>query len=279
MYKIIGDSCLDLNEEEAKDPHFFRVPLTIQIDEYHILDDQHFDQADMLKKMADSPHCPKSACPSPEAYLSAYEAAEADMIFVITLSHNLSGSFNSARLAKELYDEKSANKGKVYVFSSESASSGETALAFFIRDLAEKGENFDTIVYKAQAFRDHMKTYFVLETLETLRKNGRLTGLQAFVASALNIKPVMGAHKGNIVKLDQARGTQKALQKMISLIVQEAGAAEEKRLVIAHCNCPERAKYVRDELLRKVKVKEVYITNTAGISTMYANDGGVIIAI
>lgn len=88
-------------------------------------------------------------------------------------------------------------------------------------------------------YRDRMNTYFVLESLDTLKKNGRLTGLQAFFATKLNIKPVMGADNGTIIKLDQARGIQKALQRMAEIAVKEAGTTKDKRLVIAHCNAPE----------------------------------------
>ena len=99
-------------------------------------------------------------------------------------------------------------------------------------------------------FRDHMLTYFVLENLDTLRKNGRLSGLQALFATALNIKPVMAGDHGVIVKLDQARGINKALNKMIDLAVKSAVNTEKKILGITHCNCLERALYVKDEICR-----------------------------
>ena len=116
-----------------------------------------------------------------------------------------------------------------------------------------------------------MKTYFVLETLDTLRKNGRLTGLQAYFATKLNIKPVMSAEKGVIIKLDQARGIQKALQKLVEI-------APNRRLIISHCNTPERAEYIR-ERCQAAGFKEIIITGTSGLNTMYANDGGLIVTL
>ena len=91
---------------------------------------------------------------------------------------------------------------------------------------------------KALAYRDSMKTYFVLESLDTLRKNGRLSGLQAFFATALNIKPVMGADSGTIIKLDQARGINKAIQRMCDIAVKEAGNTVDKIAVVCHVNHP-----------------------------------------
>ena len=124
-----------------------------------------------------------------------------------------------------------------------------------------------------------MNTYFVLETLDYLKKNGRLTGLQALFATALNIKPVMGADKGVIIKKDQARGIDKALAKMAKWIAAEAKEAGNKTLAIAHTNCPERAQKVKEQILSLIRVKDVYVVNTAGVSTTYAGDGGIIIAL
>lgn len=276
-YKIIGDSCLDLTEELKKDPHFQMIPLTLMVGDQTFIDDETFNQKEFLKVVKESPECPKTACPSPEMFKEAYRC-EAENVFVITLSGPLSGSYNSAVLAKSLYDEEYGHKN-ICVINSESASSGQLNIALFIRDLCEQGLPFEKIEKEALAYRDRMKTYFVLETLDTLKKNGRLTGLSAVIATALNIKPVMGAEKGNIIKLDQARGIKRALQRMTEYVVNEGGNTEEKRLVISHVNAPERAQYVKDILCAKAKFKEVVITDTAGVATVYACDGGIIVAV
>ena len=123
-------------------------------------------------------------------------------------------------------------------------------------------------------------TWFVLENLDTLRKNGRLSKVKAFVATALKIKPVMGATpEGTIVQLDQARGMNKALVKMVDFIVEKVENSEEKILAISHCNCPDRAKMIKDALLSRLSLKDIFIVDTAGISSMYANDGGIIIVV
>ena len=97
------------------------------VEEEVIIDDETFDQADFLRKVAASPKCPKSACPSPEKYMEAYRT-EAENVFVFTLSSKLSGSHNSAELGKKLYHEKYGDKN-IYVCDSQSASCGETQLA------------------------------------------------------------------------------------------------------------------------------------------------------
>lgn len=275
-YKIIGDSCLDLTEELKKDPHFQMIPLTLMVGEKSFVDDETFNQKEFLKIVRESPDCPKTACPSPEMFKEAY-CCEEENVFVITLSGPLSGSYNSAMLAKALYEEEFGHKN-IAVINSESASSGELNIALFIRDLCEQGLSFEEIEREANAYRDRMKTFFVLETLDTLKKNGRLTGLKAFMATTLNIKPVMSAEKGNIIKVDQARGINKALQKMTEYVIQQ-GKTEEKRLIISHVNAPERAQRVKEQLCSMAAFREVIITNTCGVSTVYACDGGVIVAL
>ena len=275
-YRIIGDSCTDLPEQLKKNEHFKLVPLTLIVEDFHIVDDGSFDQADFLRRVKESPNSPKSACPSPEDYMREFEYG--DDIYVITLSSSLSGSYNSAELAKKLYLEEHPDK-KIEIIDSRSASVGQTLIAMKIQELVEKGHAFENIVSAVRTFRDNLKTKFVLESLETLRKNGRLTNLQAIICSALNIKPVMGATpEGTICKLDQARGIVKALITMAKAIEHDVIKPQERILGIAHCNNYERAMFVKEEILKRIPFKDCFIVNTAGVSSLYANEGGIITA-
>lgn len=277
-YKVVVDSCGELPVELKEDPSFENVPLILTVDEEDIIDDETFDQAYFLKRVAESPNCPKSSCPSPERYMQAYDC-EAEHIYAVTLSANLSGSYNSAVLGMHLFQEQHPEK-KIHVFNSCSASVGQTLIALKIAECEEAGMSFEEVVETVEKYRDGQDTYFVLENLETLRKNGRLSNLKAFVASALKIKPVMGStDDGHICQLDQARGMNKALVKMVDYIVEKAADTENKVLAIAHCNCLERARMVKEAILKKIKVKDVVVLDTAGVSSMYANDGGIIVVI
>lgn len=277
-YKIIVDSCCELPEEYQNDPRFERVPLTLDVGDYQVLDDEHFNQKEFLDKVAAYPKAPKSACPSPERYRDAYKT-DAEHVYCVTLSSHLSGSYNSAVLGKNLYEEEYGKKD-IYICDSESASIGETQLAMKFMEWEEEGTmTFAQIIEKAEAFRDDMSTYFVLDNLETLRKNGRLSSVKAMIASTLSIKPVMGAIKGVIIQKGQSVGVKKALAKMADIIVAEGKNLDRKVLYISHCNCPGRAKLVKELLLARSKFKDVKILDTAGVSSMYANDGGVIVAI
>lgn len=276
--RIIVDSCGELTDEMKKSGMYKSAPLSMEVNGTHVADDNTFDQARFLRLLAESPHCPRSSCPSPEEYMSLYDCG-ADRVYVVTLSSELSGSYNSAELGRKLFEEEHSDK-KIYVFNSRSASVGETLIAMKIRECEERGMDFEEVKECVESYIKGQNTYFVLENLDTLRKNGRLTGIKSLVASALNIKPVMGSTPaGTICQLGQARGIKRALDKMTDHIVQNAESPEEKVLGIAHCNCPERAEKVREILLGKLKVKSSFIVNTAGISTMYANDGGIIVVL
>lgn len=274
-YKIVIDSCGELPAALLQDDRFERVPLGLEVGDYQILDDEKFDQAEFLKRVAAYPKCPKSSCPSPERYLESCRA-EVDHVYVVTLSSHLSGSYNSAELGKKLYLEKYGKK-QIHVIDSQSASGGETQIALKLVELEEKGLAFDEIVAQIEAYRDSVQTYFVLDNLETLRKNGRLSGVKALVASTLNIKPVMGADRGEIIQRSQTIGIKKALNRMSELVAGEVKSPNQRRLIITHCNAPQRAEQVKEMILSKASFKECIVMDTRGISSMYANDGGVIV--
>lgn len=279
MYKIVIDSCGELTEELKKDGHFLTVSLELEVDGCRIRDDEKFDQKDFLRRVRESVKGPKSSCPSPEEYMQSYEGEE-EHVYVVTLSGKLSGSYNSAVLGKNLYEEEHGSGKKIYVFNSRSASVGETIIGMKIQEFEDAGLPFEEVVEKTESYISSMNTFFVLETLETLRKNGRLTNLKAFIANTLNIKPVMGSTKeGSICQLGQARGINRALEKMVQNVVARTADCENRILAISHCNCPERAAEVREKLEKLVKFKKIVVIDTAGISSMYANDGGVIIAV
>ncbi|MDE6699845.1 MAG: DegV family protein [Acetatifactor sp.] len=273
-YKIVLDSCGEIPREYQNDARFESVPLGLEVGDYCILDDETFNQAEFLQKVAEYPKCPKSSCPSPDRYLSAY-TCDAERVYVVTLSAQLSGSHNSACLARNLYLEKYGEK-QIHVVDSQSASCGETQIALKIIELEAQGLPFEEIVEQIEQFRDEMFTYFVLDNLETLRKNGRLSRAKAMVASTLSIKPIMAGDCGTIVQKGQGIGIRKALGKMAEMVAQVPDA-EKRRLMITHCNAPERAELIKKLVMAKAAFRECIIMDTRGVSSMYANDGGVIV--
>lgn len=277
-YKIVMDSCGEMTEAMKADERYISVPLTLEVDGEFVVDDATFNQAEFLKKVAASPTCPRSACPSPETYRKEFDC-EAEHVYGVTLSSELSGSYNSAMLGKDMAQEGNPNK-KIHIFNSRAASVAETLIASMIAECEKLGYTFEKTVQRIEAYIASQKTTFVLDSLEALRKNGRLSLVKAFVASALKIKPVMIAtDEGTIDQIDQARGINKALIKLVEHVVERSVDGANRILGISHCNCPERAQQVKNAILEKIKVKDVIVLDTAGVSSLYASDGGIIVTI
>ena len=274
-YLILCDSGTDLTDELKAKEEVIKVPLSLMLGNEVFVDDENLDALDFLQKMKNYPDTPKSACPSPEDYLKHFD--KADEVYIITISSRLSASYNSAKIAMDMYHEEKG-KNKIYLIDSKGAAASQTLLANKIVELKNAGANYDETVKGVEELNAKKQTIFVLETLENLRKNGRLTGLKAFIAEALNIKPVMTTDKeGNIIKADQARGINKACALLAELAANHAIETGSKALVISHCNCPERAEKIKAMLEEKHKFEKVDIVPTGGLATLYAAEGGIII--
>lgn len=278
MYKIIIDSCGELFPYMKEDDRYSNVPLTLSVDGIDIVDDETFDQLDFIKRVKASPKGPKSACPAPGAYFDAIKG-EADHVYIVTLSAELSGSYNSAVVAKEMYEDEHDDK-QIHVFNSRSASIGQTLIGRQAAECEEAGMPFEKVVETVEAYIEEQHTFFLLESLDTLRKAGRLTMLKEKIANTLNLKPVMGSTpEGNIQKLAQVRGMNKALSKMADCMISVTKNCGEKVLAISHCNCLERAMQLKAEVEKRADFKKIFVVDTRGVSTMYANDGGIIMVV
>ena len=280
MMMILADSCCDLSPELLKKTQARVAPLTITIDDTHYVDDGTVDIPPYLAAMKASKNPVRSACPSPDLYAEDIKAADGDC-FIITLSSKLSGSHNAAVLGVQLAEEDMPEK-KVHVFDSESASAGETYLALMIHDLIAAGKSFEQIVETVEEKIRSMHTLFVLDSLDNLVKNGRISKTVALLANVLSIRLLMSDDGHGAIKIiSKARGIKGALTQMVETCRKhtEGLAAASQRLVISYCNCPERARQVRDMIREKCPaIGEIVMTPTSALSSMYANDGGVVIA-
>lgn len=277
--RIIMDSGGEYIDEMKASEVYRLAPLSIDIDG-EVFVDETISQEELLGRIAASPNCPKSSCPSPETYMDLYHCDEKH-VYVVAMSAPLSGSYNSAVLGKKLYEEEFGVDAKeICVINSRSASVGQSTICMKIKELDDQGMSVKEVESYMEHFIEEQTIYFVLESLDALRKNGRLTGVKSIIASALNIKPVMSADKeGIITQLSQVRGIKKALIKMVDTMVEEVKNPEEKIIGIAHCNNRERAEFVKNLIEERVNLKDIYIAETSGISTLYASDGGIVIAV
>ena len=274
-YKIVADSSCDVTDKMKREMNITLVPLTLELDGEFFVDDDTMDVDAFLKKQSASKTISKSACPSPEAYMQSYLGE--DEVVCITISSKLSGSYASAMLAKDLYLEEYPAKN-IHVFDSKGASSTQVAIAFKLEELIQKGLNFEQIVEKVEQYISELKTVFVLQKLDNLERSGRLSLLQSKIASVLNINLILGSNDGEIELLQKARGVKKAIEKMVAMIADLGGDVTEKRLVIAHCQAAEYAKLAMERASELYNFKDIIVVATRGLSSNYANSGGLILA-
>lgn len=276
-FKILADSCCDLNEELKKKLKISLVPFKIDVDDKSFIDDENLDTNKLIEAMKASPNPIKTSCPSPGDYLERYRDADVDNIYVITISKNLSGSYNSAVLAKNILEKDEPHK-RVHAFDSKSASVGETLVALKIHELIEEKFSHSEIVEKVEKYIKEMKTFFILESLDNLIKNGRISKTKGLIANVLNLKPIMGSDgDGNIELVESVRGTKKAFKRLVELIGEKGEKLEEKVLAISHANALEKALELKEEIKQRYNFKDIILVKQAGLSTAYANEGGIIL--
>ncbi len=275
-FQVIVDSCCDLTPEMRGSGLFHNISLTIYVGDSTFRDDVKLDPQDLVDAMDMCEEASHTSCPAPADYLSMYERCEGDL-YVVTLSALLSGSHNSAWQAAQIFLEEHPDRN-IHIFNSCSASSGETLIAAKIAQLAGAGLSFHEVVQVVDHYIKDMNTLFVLENLDNLRKAGRLTRVQSLITGALRVKLIMGSTpEGEICRHGQALSIKQALSKLV-VIMSEDEKHRGKTLCISHCLCRERAEMLAMLVKKSCDFSDIIITDTRGISSFYANSGGIIVA-
>ena len=273
--RIIVDSCVDFNSEVfGKEDYMERIPFKIIIDGEEILD-KNVDKTLLLEKMKNSKNKIATACPSPHEFLEALKKCKNN--FIVTISEKLSGSHNSAMLAKEMLKEESPDSF-VHVFNCKTAVSGADLVVLKVKQLIEEKVHNIEIIEQVNEYIDNMKTLFVLERLDNLAKNGRISGTKALMGSLLQVTPIMTANgEGEIILKEQVRGKKKAYNRLIDLIGEESADYKNRVLGITHINAKEKAEKLKEEIKNKYDFKDIIIFEGGGLSTVYADDGGIVV--
>ncbi len=269
---LVMDSCVDFNED-TKDME--RVPFKILIDDEE-LTDSNLDMMELIGKMKNSKKSIRTACPSPEDFINAFKKCK--NTFAVTISGPLSGSYNSAMLALNIMKEKFP-ENFVHIFDSKTAAAGQTLIAMKVKQLIDDNFNTNDIIEKTNKYIAKLRTLFILDSLDNLAKNGRITNLKAIIANVLHIVPIMGADgEGKIVLKEQVRGKKKAFSRLIDMIGEYNIDFEDTILGITHVNCIEKAENLKNEIKARYPFKDIKIFRASGLSTVYADDGGIVIA-
>lgn len=274
-YKIVADSSCDLNNELKEKMDIGLVPLKIDVGGKTFVDDENLDTKELLQAMKNSNEPIKTSSPSPGDFLKEYE--KGDNVFVVTLSSALSSTYSNAVLAKNIAME-TGNKF-IHVFDSLSASIGETLVSLKILESIQNNLKPKEIVKKVEEYIDEMKTFFILESLDNLMKNGRISKTMGHMASLLSIKPIMGGDDDGSIKLvEKVRGSKRAFNRLVEIIGEQGDKFEDKILGIAHANALDKAEELKKAIEEKYNFKDIIIVETRGLSTAYADNGGIIVA-
>ena len=270
-FKIVSDS--SSNVFKLKEGNYTTVPMKVIAGEHEFIDTPELDLQNMVTTLRNHKGPSGSSCPNVQEWLDAFEGEED--VFALTISKNLSGSYNSAKQAAEDYMENHPGK-KIYVFDSLAAGPQQAMLADKLAQLIAEGHDFDTIVEKALDYHNHTHILFCLESMNNLARNGRVSPAAAKIASVLGIHAVGDVKGGLITPVHKPRGHKKAIDTLVEML-EERGLKEDGYVRIAHCFGLQQAKDLKAATLAKHPGVRFVIEPTTALCSFYAEAGGLMI--
>ncbi len=273
--KIIVDSCYDFNDSMLDpDIEYVRIPFSILIDDDEIID-ENVNTTWLIDKMQMTKNKIGTACPAPEAFFKAIDPEKNN--YIVTISSKLSGSYNSAMAAKQMAEEKGYGD-RVFILDSLSAACGENLTGIKIAELIHKGLAPNDIVPITRDFIHGMSTFFILNSMDNLVKNGRIKPGVALVGKLLKISPIMMGVNGEIELKEKVRGKKKSFKRLAQIVAEEVDSPKDRIFAITHVNARETAESLKAQLKELTNFKKIVIFESSGLSTVYADRGGIVVA-
>ena len=272
-YKIIGDSCCDISSSYKCYGKVQKIPLTLTLEGKEYIDDETLDTKVMAEELAEYRGRSGSSCPGVGEWLDAF--GDADWVFGITITSNLSGSYNSAMVAKETYEAEHPEK-KVYIIDSLSTGPEMKIIVEKLQELIAEGKELKEICEKIESYRKRTFLLFCLKSLTNLANNGRVSPAVAKIAGILGIHVVgRASEEGTLEQKDKTRGEKKAILALIKNM-KEMGYRGGK-VIIDHCLNEEAALQLKELLKREFSSADIRIGKTGGLCSFYAERGGLLV--
>lgn len=231
--RIVTDSSCDLTQAEADELGIEIVPLTIRFGADEFVDRVELSASDFYSRMAASDHLPETAAPAPGAFEVAFRNLldnGADGVVCINLSSDLSATFQSARTAASAMDG-----APIATVDSRSITAGLGTQVLAAARAARDGASVDEVVEVVEAMVPRTRVFGVLDTLDNLKKGGRIGGAQALLGSMLSIKPAIDISSGVVEEAGKPRTRKKALQWLANKVLE----TEAEQLAIMHGDAPD----------------------------------------
>lgn len=275
--KLITDGACDLSKDIIEKYNIDVIGLNVSFGDETYVGGVDIDNETFYKRMGESKELPKTSCASPENFIESFKCEEENII-VLTLASNLSGTYSSALLAKDIFTSENPNK-KIVVIDTLNACAGQGVLAVKAAQMIKKGMTFEEIIQTLEKIKHDVIHFGTLETLENLIKGGRLSPLKGALANVLNLKIVVEVGKGEVKPVDKVRGEVNSLKKVVENVLSLSGDTNEKILSIAHANSPRKAIKVKELLEKENKFKQIIISEVGPVIGTYTSKGAVLVSV
>lgn len=274
--KLLVDGGCDLPKETLEKYNIGIVGLNISFGEESFIGGLEIDNETFYKRMKEEKELPKTSCPSPDRFIEAYKGEED--VLLLTVSSKLSGTYSSAKLAKDMYDSEFGDK-KVEVLDTMSGSIGQGLLAIKASELISNGKSLDEVIEALNDLKEDILFYGTLETLDNAIKGGRINPIAGKIINALNFKAIIQVTEGIVKPIDKARGVNNSLKKILDYVDNNINQPSDRVLAIAHAYCNEKAVKIKESLESKYDFKEIIIAEIGPVMGTYTSEGAILVSI
>lgn len=269
--KIVADSSCDLFTLERAD--FVGAPMKIITDEREFIDTASLNVDEMVEYLYQYKGKSKSSCPNTGDWLDAF--GDAEEVFCVTITSGLSGSYNSASAAKQIYESENPGR-RVHVFDTLSAGPEVTMTVKRIEECVAEDMSFEDICSTVQTYMDKAGLIFMLKSLKNFANNGRVSPVVAKLVGIMGICIVGKASKeGTLEPMHKCRGEARSLETLVEELKNEGFMGG--RISIGHCQNEEAAMRLKSMIEEKLEGAEIEVHRLQGLCSFYAERGGLLV--
>jgi DegV family protein with EDD domain len=271
MIRIVTDSNADITLDLAR-----QIGIDDVVSTFVIFGDKSFKStemtpADFHARLKSDPNFPKTSQPSVGDFVSIYEKYPDDEIVVVLISKDLSGTFASAESAALTI----AGGARITLIDTRMVTAGEAVLVMEALRLAKEGATPAQIKAHVEALIPRARMHFVVETLENLKRGGRIGGAQALIGGVLQMKPILTIKDGKVEALERVRTSGKAVARLKEIVLADLKGKPDPKLVVMHAAAPELGKQMADELAKELGIAAPTVVEAGPAIATHAGPGAV----